>query len=423
MPLQRGIQKGLDLGISLAFKKFALDQEQKKIDATLAIKQADTDRAKEQFEEQKRDAKIKILTESAKGFAEAGDQEGLQNIHSKLIELAHPGLPEVTGLSPKVLDIAQSLRSEVGMSPSERIPTKFYTPPTALDKFKSEKEFEYGLKGDLERIKGETKEGRTLKTWITPDNKIIHLPNNEMPPSGSVPYKTGINFETTPEGGVSFTTTALPGKRGQELTPSTKNKIQSGILEASDAMEKVANAIFDFKPKYQTLPFRAGAEWESIKQRFGAKPDPRMATELDEFKGWYKKAMRDYAIAIQALGKGNLTKNEQKLYGAGLPDPGDGIWPKDAPQTYFNALKDRYKSLRAVVARYNYYMNKGFVSNETQYHNLIRSNHVVSVKEMENIIREKDREIEKEIRKMNPNIDKNELNQQVIQALRQEFGI
>lgn len=166
MPLARGLSQGLSVGIPLAVKKFALDQEQFKFEQLMKTKQDNLELARNELQEEKRTAKIKVLTESAKEFAEAGDQKGLSSIHEQLVGLGQMGLPEVPGMSPEVLDIAQQLRGEGGVPLEEGIPRKFYTPPTPFEEFKKEKELEHGFKTELEKLKqgGKTKKGDISKT-------------------------------------------------------------------------------------------------------------------------------------------------------------------------------------------------------------------------------------------------------------------
>jgi hypothetical protein len=201
------------------------------------------------------------------------------------------------------------------------------------------------------------------------------------------------------------------------IAKPTENKIESNLLESKEAVNKVANIISGFQPKYQTLPFRAKTAWESTKQKFGLKPNPETRKQLSEFKGWYKMAMRDYAIAIQALGKGNLTKNEEQLYGAGLPDPGKGLYPKDAPEVYWNAIVDRYKGLNASIARHQHYLNSG-LSTE-QVYSLIKEDKVISLDDMNKVINERGKALEEEFKGKYETVQ--ELTNAIKESLQTEF--
>jgi hypothetical protein len=227
---------------------------------------------------------------------------------------------------------------------------------------------------EIERMKA-TKASKLYETtegWL-PAGKAV----------GKLKPQKGWELTTDSEGNVSIKQTALGGAGG--LTKPVQTDLQKGVIEDKEALDKLRQIIYQFQPKFQTLPFRAGAEWESFKQRWlGKKPDPETDKELKAFKTWHKKAMRDYGIAVQALGKGNLTKNEEKIYGAGLPQPGKGLIPKDAPGVYWDAIKDRYAGLRAAVARKNYYLQQGLT--ESQYKIRVSRNEVKTLEEMEEII-------------------------------------
>lgn len=423
MPFERGLQKGLDMAIPLAFKKFALDQEQRKFDALLQIKQDAIDRANESLEMEKQDAKIKLLTESAKGFAEAGDQAGLQNIHTQLMEMGHVGLPQVTGMSNEVLDIAQALRGEAGIPVSEGIPKKFYTPPAKmsdLEQFKAEKEFEYGLKGELEQIKQGGKEGRALKSWITPNNEIIHLPNNQMPPPGSVPYKTGIEFETTPEGGVSFTTTALPGKK-QGLTPSIQTKTQQGVLDTSAGIQRLNEIGKSFDPKFLEL----GTKWDAFKTRWKDKlsiPITGVEREqLENFAYFRRDAIDNINRYIKEITGAQMSEREADRLRKAAPDPGEGFFDGDSPTEFQSKWKSSMKSLKLSQARYIYLLQNGI--SEESLKGMVKNDTLPSLQRIEQIIRKRNKELEAQVKKSNPTISSADMTQQVMQILRQEFGI
>ena len=103
-----------------------------------------------------------------------------------------------------------------------------------------------------------------------------------------------------------------------------------------------------------------------------------------------------------------------------MPEPGTGLWPKDSPSVYLNALVDRYKGLNASIARYHYYLKSGL--DETTVFNLIKADKVVSLDQMEEIINERGQVLEDEIKAQNPEIDAQGLIDEVRALLSQEFG-
>ena len=268
------------------------------------------------------------------------------------------------------------------------------------------------LRGLLEKQGGAD---RAQKAYVSPEGKVEYFANNVKPPNGYTPYSTGMEI-TTADG-----TTVRTGVNTSGTGKATTNEIEGTVLEAREAVNGIANIISGYKPKYQTFPFRAKAAYESIRQKMGGKPDPEMKDQLVDFGSWYKIAMRDYAIAIQKLGKGNLTKNEEKLYGAGLPDPGKGIFPKDAPEVYWNALVDRYKGLNATVARHQHYLNSGLKSE--QYYNLVRKDQVISVDQMNEVINARGKELEEEFKNSDQGMGADEIFKAIKSALASEFGI
>jgi hypothetical protein len=273
-------------------------------------------------------------------------------------------------------------------------------------------EYTTALQGLLAKSQGSDK---AVKAYVTKDGTIEYLPNNETPPEGWTPYSTGMEITSTPDGGFKLKT-GVPGQT-KSLGTAAQNKVEGNLYESRELVNNVANSISGFQSKYQTLPFRAKTAWEGIKQKAGLKPDTEMREQLTEFKTWYKTAMRDYGIAVQALGKGNLTKNEEKIYGAGLPNPGKGLWPEDAPEVYWNAIVDRYKGLNATIARHQHYLNEGFSTE--QYYNLVRKGTVETAEEMNKIINDRGAELKEEFKGQYGSVQ--ELTDAIGAALQKQF--
>lgn len=288
------------------------------------------------------------------------------------------------------------------------------------DTFRTYEEYQAGLENDRMRAEGRDAAPKPIKSWVLPDGRVANIPNNQQPPEGARPYSTGMSVEVGPDG-TTRVMTGVDNTEGGGISKPMQTAIQKDNYQARQAANRVANAISDFQTKFATLPFRAGAKWEEFKQILGAKPDPAKTAELREFKSWYKNAQRDFALAIQELGQGNLTKNEQKLYGFGLPDPGSDVIPKEAPAVYYDALVDRYKGLNTIVARTNYYLKNGLT--QDQIFNMTKDGTVISAKQMETIIDDRAEEIMNEIKSQNPGMDPGIILQQATGKVKQEFGL
>jgi hypothetical protein len=315
------------------------------------------------------------------------------------------------GNKPEMDRITQSMES---VAAANKAPTTEQTHAADLAGSDEGDGYTKELRGLLEKKDGAD---RAVKAYVKPDGTLAYLPNNVTPPDGYAPYSTGMRIQTSDGTTVETGVNTSAGGTGK----ATTNTIEGTVLEAREAVNGIANIISGYKPKYQTFPFRAKAAYESIRQKMGRTPDPEMKGQLVDFKSWYKVAMRDYAIAIQKLGKGNLTKNEEKLYGAGLPDPGKGIFPEDAPEVYWNALVDRYKGLNATVARHQHYLNSGLKSE--QYYNLVRKDQVISVDQMNEVINNRGKELEEEFKTGGKNMSADEIFKAIKAALASEFGI
>ncbi len=257
-----------------------------------------------------------------------------------------------------------------------------------------------------------------MKTYKLPDGKPVTIPANQLPPEGAVPWQ-GKGSTFYGESGRKIAD--LYG--GADIAAPVETSLQKDIIEAGDETVKMKKILTGFKRKYQTLLFRGKAKWEEYRQKLlGKDPDPVMGEALREFGTWYKGAQSLWAVGVQKLGKGNMTKMEKKMYGPTLPDPGMGLIPGDAPDVYFDALVERVEAMGAMTARRNYYLNpRGKGLTEAQYKDLVEKGKVPTVAEMDDLIKEKIAELQKEAEKK-PDASDGEVAMAITSGLIELFG-
>lgn len=276
-----------------------------------------------------------------------------------------------------------------------------------------------GVVAEIETEQSKTT-GKSIKSWITPENKVINIPNNVAPPEGSVPYKTGIQFESTPEGGVSFTTTALPGQKGT-LTPSIKTKAQQGILDTSAGIQRLDEIAGSLKPEFLEL----GTKWDNFKTRWKEKLSiPTSGAEreqLEDFASFRRDAIDNINRYIKEITGAQMSEREADRLRKATPDPGEGLLDGDSPTEFISKWKSAMKSLKLSQARYTYLLKNGM--SDSAIKGMAKNDTLPGINKIEEIIKKRNKELESQIKKSNPNMSKADINQQIMQILRQEFGL
>uniref|UniRef100_A0A6M3IZY2 Uncharacterized protein n=1 Tax=viral metagenome TaxID=1070528 RepID=A0A6M3IZY2_9ZZZZ len=216
---------------------------------------------------------------------------------------------------------------------------------------------------------------RPLKSWVTPDNKVVNLPNNVTPPAGSVPYSTGMDIEVGPEG-TKIRTGVKPG----EVTRKTQGDIETKIVSGQEQIARMQAILSEFKPEYQEIGARLGAAWTGLKAKFGRDVPKEDADTLIAFKKYQRKAIENINLYIKELTGAQMSEKEADRLRLAQPDPGEKWYQGDDPITFKAKMDDVILMARASVARYEFYRNQGLT--ESKIRQLIKSGEAAPLNEI-----------------------------------------
>jgi len=172
------------------------------------------------------------------------------------------------------------------------------------------KEEAVGFEQTKAGLKAKT-DAKPVKAYLTPDNELIYIPNNERPPKGSVPYSSGVEFsQTTPEGGeTNVRVGGLPkkGSADKNMPPGQAVDL-AGFKSLNDRVTTLIGKIGD--PNFKDITGPLEGRWQQLKIKFvNDGPTQELTNELESL----------ITIAYSLSGKQISEKELKMLQKAMLP--------------------------------------------------------------------------------------------------------
>jgi len=229
----------------------------------------------------------------------------------------------------------------------------------------------------------------------------------------------GMVIESDGKGGFTIKTNADTNAGG--LQRSTLGKIETSQIAANEGLSRISKIVKSFKPEFQEIPTKLGVAWSGLKSKMGANIPPEEKAKLEEFSVFKQDALENINLYIKEITGAQMSEKEADRLRKAMPDPGDGIFGGDDPVSFKSKLTNTYKKLRLSAIRHGHYIKQGL--GEDTIKNLIKSDSIVSLEEMEKILDSRGEIYEAELRKQNPNISTADLFSQVKAQLAKEFNM
>jgi hypothetical protein len=182
---------------------------------------------------------------------------------------------------------------------------------------------------------------------------------------------TGMKI-TLPDGTI-IDTNAAQGT----LTKKTQGEIEEKLMAGHEQYARISEIISGFKPEYQEVGYRWGQTITGLKARLGRDISPEDAQELAGFKSYQRTAIENINLYIKEMTGAQMSEKEANRLRLAQPDPGEKWYTGDDPITFKAKADNVIKSVRAVIARYEYYRSKGFPHKKIK--NLINTGKAISL--------------------------------------------
>ena len=154
--------------------------------------------------------------------------------------------------------------------------------------------------------------------------------------------------------GTKVTTNVYNG----QLDKTNKTKVQEQQLNTGDQIARLNNIQFSYRPEFLNIKFRAGQEWNSLKDKFGQLPDAEKAT-LSNYSTYKQNSIQNLNLTIKELTGAAMGIQEADRIITSLPNPGTGVFDGDSPTQFESKLNNGIQQAKYALARKQYALKNG----------------------------------------------------------------
>lgn len=207
--------------------------------------------------------------------------------------------------------------------------------------------------------------------------------------------------------GISKAKESAPKIYTGQLSKTTVGDVEKSVISTADAVTRLNNIQFSYRPEYQNIKFRTGQAWNTLKDKFGGL-SPAEKTELTQYSQYRQNSLQNLNQTIKDITGAAMGVQEAERIIATLPNAGADIFSGDSPTEFEAKLNNGIAQTKYALARKNYSLRKGLNWESTP------------LDKMPNIINSRGAEIAKQY-KLDPKKpeDLNTINRQ----LAAEFGV
>ena len=201
-----------------------------------------------------------------------------------------------------------------------------------------------------------------------------------------------------------------------DLDKSARSEIDKKEEKATDGLLRLRNIRASFDPDFLTYGTQVKMRAAEIAAKAG-KLDAGTQEKLYRFATFRRDAANNFNAILKDNSGATVTEQEMRRNGVDIPNAGSGIFDGDDPVT-FQAKLDRGEQVIALgIARTRYLRQNGFTGP------IDAAAREVPIEKMREIINGRARQIETELRKANPQMQKPIVDRQVDLMVKKEFGI
>jgi NACalpha-BTF3-like transcription factor len=218
-------------------------------------------------------------------------------------------------------------------------------------------------------------------------------------------YKAGRGTDVTVNTGPM-----APGKAGE-------TKVDEGLLDTSNRLMRLNQIESLYKPQFQEIGTKIMSKYTSLKAMAGIPITNKDRKDLTEISKYRRNALENLNEYIRSVTGAVVNANEvPRLMGA-MPNPGQGLFDGDDPVTFEAKKDDIIKMLKMAEARLAYIKRNGMSLDDG------RGNPVIPLERMPQLINDRGKEIESQLKAQQPKADEKALQRAVRRQLGIEFGL
>jgi hypothetical protein len=202
------------------------------------------------------------------------------------------------------------------------------------------------------------------------------------------------------------------------MTPgkTAGNKVDEDLLGVTRNLMQLDAISSQFKPEYQRFQDKIGFEALKIKDS-SVGLNNKEKKDLTEYSQYRRNAFNTLNEYIKSITGAAMTNAEADRILKGLPSPGTGLFDGDSPTEFKAKLDDAVQKTKMSVARLAYMKRNGMSLEDGQ------GNAIVPLGRMPQLINERGKAIESELKAKEPNVTEKALQRAVRRQLGVEFGL
>jgi hypothetical protein len=192
-----------------------------------------------------------------------------------------------------------------------------------------------------------------------------------------------------------------------DLSKPTVGQVEQGALSNADAITRLNNIQYSYKPEYQNIKYRGKQAWNTLVDKGVGLPETEKR-QLAQYSQYKQNSLQNLNQTIKDITGAAMGVQEAERIIASLPNAGTGIFDGDSPTEFEAKLTNAVKQTKYALARKNYALKNGLKWENT------------SLDSMPKIIQSRGKEIEKQY-----NLDPKDpaTKQTVLRQLAAEFGV
>lgn len=142
------------------------------------------------------------------------------------------------------------------------------------------------------------------------------------------------------------------------LSKTTAGEVEKGVITTADAVTRLNNIQFSYRPEYQNIGFRTKQAWGTLKDKFGGL-SPTEKTQLTNYSQYRQNSLQNLNQTIKDITGAAMGIQEAERIIATLPNAGAGIFDGDSPTEFESKLNNGIAQTKYALARKNYALRKG----------------------------------------------------------------
>jgi hypothetical protein len=143
-----------------------------------------------------------------------------------------------------------------------------------------------------------------------------------------------------------------------QLDKSTSSDVQKSVITTADAVTRLNNIQFSYRPEYQTIQYRGKQAWSTLRDKYVGLPE-KEKRQLAEYSQYRQNSLQNLNQTIKDITGAAMGVQEAERIIATLPNAGTGIFDGDSPTEFESKLNNAIQQTKYALARKQYSLRKG----------------------------------------------------------------